>query len=249
MGQTFDDFVELGFTADDFSDDVDNDDEGGKNDGLPADDGLFDFDADEAALLAIVEKLDKADKKPADSGADDNDDDDADDDDADKGKNSDVDLDLSLEKKEVENLVEFLKNNKWINTSEDFKIEEGDSVTDVFSKLFEENSVQTMKAAQISFLDSLSEDMKLAAKYSLVNKGATFNDFIDYYNNNISVSNGELDLAQVNLEEEQDQINVFKHYLKQTTQYSDDKISFDSPYSSPDFFKSSICLDILSSEY
>lgn len=232
MGLEFDDFVELGFSAADFED-VDpselNDDDSTKK-GLPADNVFFNFEEEEAKLLKIANELEEEEKKDKKSAKQSEDEDEEEDDDDEEKAKDDVKaktavaLDFSIESDKLSNLVDYLKTSNLIKLNDDFKVEEDSTLEEFFENLMLANEENIIKEAKDSLFSSLPEDWKLAVKFGLTNKGASFNDFIDQYNETISATKGELDLAEIDLEEEEQQEILYKHYLKNTTKYSDDKI-------------------------
>lgn len=123
---------------------------------------------------------------------------------------------------EIPSLLKFLNSQKVLELPQDFKPEHSlDSLVEVM----EYNLEQLETKARDSFISSLPEEVVSLVKFTIANKGATIDDYIEEYNNSIGSLTGGIDLTQVNLEDEDDQKKIYKYYLKATTKYSDEKIN------------------------
>jgi hypothetical protein len=123
---------------------------------------------------------------------------------------------------EIPSLLKFLQSQKVLDLPEGFKPEHS---LDSFVEAMEYNLEQLQTKARDSFLSSLPEEVVSLVKFTIANKGATIDDYIEEYNNSIGNVAGGIDLTNADLEDEDQQRKIYKYYLKATTKYSDDKIN------------------------
>jgi hypothetical protein len=123
---------------------------------------------------------------------------------------------------EIPSLLKFLSSEKVLELPKDFKPEHSlDSLVEVM----EYNMGKLQDKARESFISSLPEEVVSLVKYTLANKNASIDDYLEEFGDYTSVTNNTLDLTRVNIEDEDQQKAVYKYYLKATTKYSDEKIN------------------------
>lgn len=233
MDQDFDKFVELAFSGDDVS-------QTGNQNFFDDDDVIdntlevnspFDYDKIEKELLKKAKEIDEEEKnnnsnRKQEKEEQKNDDED-DDDNKNNDENEDEDDDEKIDKVEIDEdqsnlFFQYLTSENFIDLPKEFK-SSGNLKQDL-ETLLDEKFNSLKEEAKNKFLEVLPEDYRLAAKFAIANPGKSLSDYADFYNANISATQGEFDLENISLEKEEDQIKLYETYLKLTTKYSPDKI-------------------------